>query len=294
MKRKLVDRIHDRLWSEVGQLLSSRLDITNITNAVVESSSISASMPWAHLCTAFANGNLNAQNFRRSSAVRDIVETVGAVDGRFYAKQILAWEPQWLRNSKVTKIDRWGNPIRWPGLLLGTSEAFSPTTLRYLATALWLKRQGYIKSGTRIVEIGVGFGGLASMNALVSGATTTLVDLPQVENSAMRVLTEIGLEEHARLSEGNVDFSADFVISNYAFTELNAEIQNKYFTQYIKHSAHGMIISNSSLFAASIGGRTDHDLIEWFRAEGLAVQLETSNDLLAPGDGLCGVTMIRW
>ncbi len=294
MKRKLIDRIHDRLWSEVGQLLSFNSDVTNATNTVDESSSISASMPWAHLCTAFANGNLSSQNFRRSSAVRDIVETVGAVDGRFYAKQIIAWEPLWLTNPKVAEINRWGDPIRWPGLLLGISEAFSPTTLRYLATALWLKRLGLVNGETRIVEIGVGFGGLASMNALVSGATTTLVDLPQVENSAMRMLTEIGLKGHARLSEGNVDPSADFFISNYAFTELNSEIQKKYFTRYIKYSAHGMIISNSSVFAASIRGQTDHDLIEWFRAEGLAAQLETSNDLLAPGDALCGVTMIRW
>ena len=294
MKRKLIDRIHDRLWSEVGQLLSCTSNVPLVTDAGHEFSSISASMPWAQACTAFSDDKLSAHNFRRSSAVRDIVETVGAVDGRFYAKQILAWEPDWLRNPKVAEINRWGDPICWPGLLLGTSEAFSPTTLRYLATALWLKRQGYVKSGTRIVEIGVGFGGLASMNALVSGANTTLVDLPQVEKSAMKMLTEIGLNEHARISERNVDFSADFVISNYAFTELNAELQQKYFTQYIKTSAHGMIISNSSIFAASIHGRTDDDLIKWFRAEGLTAHLETCNDLLAPGDDLCGVTMILW
>jgi hypothetical protein len=294
MKRKLIDRIHDRIWSEVGQLLSYHPNLPKVTNGGNESSSISAAMPWADICAAFADGKLNSRNFRRNSAVRDIVETVGAVDGRFYAKKILAWDPDWLGNSKIMEINKWGDPIRWPGLLLGTSEPFSPTTLRYLATALWLKRQGYVKSDTRITEIGVGFGGLTAMNALVSGATTTMVDLPQVENSALKMLTEVGLESHARRDTGSSDFSADFVISNYAFTELNAEIQSGYFARYIKHSAHGMIISNSSIFASSICGRTDDDLLKWFCAEGLAARLETANDLLAPGDALCGVNMILW
>jgi hypothetical protein len=113
--------------------------------------------------------------------VRDVVETVGPVDGRFYAQKIREWGPEWLINEAVIEIDRWGNPIRWPKWLLGTSNSFSPTTLRYLATALWLKRTGYLVQKSNILEIGVGFGGLAAMNAIVSGAVTTLVDLPQVE-----------------------------------------------------------------------------------------------------------------
>jgi hypothetical protein len=84
------------------------------------------------------------------------------------------------------------------------------------------------------------------------------------------------------------------VISNYAFTELSVEIQNEYFEKYIKHAAHCVIISNSSVFAGTIGGRTDDDLLTWFRSEGIPAKLETTNSLLGPGDHLNGVSMIHY
>lgn len=294
MKRRLIDRIHDRAWCEVGQWLATSPAIPLAAKDGETSSSISAAMPWADICTAFANGTLMSANFRRNSAVRDIVETVGPVDGRFYAGRIREWRGEWLAHPAVVKIDTWGTPIRWPRWLLGTPRAFSPTTLRYLATALWLKRHGYLQQSSNIIEIGVGFGGLAAMNALVSDATTTLIDLPQVAGAAMRMLNETGFGGHGRLCEESDESAVSLVISNYAFTELNSKIQKEYFDRYIKCATHGVIISNSSLFAAAIRGRTDDNLIEWFRSEGLPAQLDTSNDLLSPGDQLCGVSMIHW
>jgi len=235
-----------------------------------------------------------SDGFRRCSAVRDIVETVGPVDGRFYAGRIRAWGPEWLTHPMIARIDTWGKPIRWPGWLLGTPRTFSPTTLRYLATALWLKRNGYLQEEAEVIEIGVGFGGLAAMNAMVSGAVTTLVDLPQVEQSALRMLNETGLGRYGRWSGEWNGTSVPLVISNYAFTELNATIQEYYFEKYLKHAAHGIIISNSGVFASTIGGRTDDELIARFRAGGLAAEMDTANDLLGPCDDMCGVGLIRW
>jgi len=251
-------------------------------------------MPWVTACADLADGKIDSHNFRRNPSVRDIVETVGATDGRFYAGRIREWDAGWLTNRTVLAIDAWGDPIRWPGILLGTARAFSPTTLRYLATALWLKRSGYIEKGSHIVEIGVGFGGLAAMNALVCEAVTTLVDLPQVERSAMRMLTDNGLDGYARLGAEHSGPGARLVISNYAFTELNAALQKEYFDKYLKHSPHGVIISNSAVFADSIRGLPDNELVTWFQAEGLAAKLESTNDLLSPCDHLCGVNLIHW
>lgn len=237
---------------------------------------------------------MSCESFRRTSAVRDIVETVGPVDGRFYAARIREWGAAWLANPSIMEMDSWGDPIRWPGWLLGTPRAFSPTTLRYLATALWLNRQGYLEKGAEIIEIGVGFGGLAAMNALVSGVVTTMVDLPQVEQLAMRMLNEIGLGGHGRLSHERTRPTVPLVISNYAFTELNSTIQEQYFGKYLKPAVHGIIISNAGVFASAIRGHPDADLLAWFRAEGLQARIETTNELLGPGDQLCGVSMIRW
>lgn len=294
MKRRLIDRIHDRAWREIGEILSSRRTHPVVATSNSPSSSISASMPWVTACADLADGKLDSHNFRRNPSVRDIVETVGATDGRFYAGRIREWDPGWLTNRAVREIDAWGDPIRWPGFLLGTASAFSPTTLRYLATALWLKRSGYLEKGSHLIEIGVGFGGLAAMNALVSEAVTTLVDLPEVERSAMRILDDLGLAGYARLAGENPEPDACLVISNYAFTELNAALQKEYFEKYLKHSPHGVIVSNSAVFAASIRGHTDGDLVAWFQAEGLPAKLESANDLLSPCDALCGVNLIHW
>ncbi len=292
MKRRIWHRLHDRAWSETGNLLAREADITG--SADEHGSSISSSMPWAAICTAYAEGRVASTGFRRTTAVRDIVETVGATEGRFYAKRIREWDEGWLYDKKVRRIDTWGDPIRWPSFLLGTRHAFSPTTLRYLATALWLKQNGLVTEGSCITEIGVGFGGLAAMNAIVSGASTTLVDLLQVEKAAMRMMKENDLGERAVIGSQALTGADSLVISNYAFTELNASIQQDYLERYLRHSAHGVIVSNSSVFASSIHGRSDDELVRWLRDAGLPATLETSNEILGPGDHLCGVTLIRW
>jgi hypothetical protein len=246
------------------------------------------------MCSAFAEGSMGSRNFRRNSAIRDIVETVGAVEGRFYARRIREWNPEWLTDPRIDEIDAWGDPVRWPGFLLGAPHAFSPTTLRYLATSLWLKKNGYLASGANITEIGVGFGGLAAMNALVSGTFTTLVDLPQVERAALRMLEENKLADRAALGSESDDAVIDLVISNYAFTELNAAIQEDYLHKYLKRATRGVIVSNSSVFAKSIQGRSDDELVAWLRNAGLDAKLDLSNEILGPGDHLNGVTLIHW
>ncbi|MEP4077617.1 hypothetical protein [Haloferula sp.] len=294
MKRRLIDRIQDRAWREVGGILATKPEIREDGGAAGREASVSGTMDWVELCSEFGEGRLGSRNFRRISGVRDVVETVGPVDGSFYAGRVRQWAPEWLQNSKVHEIDSWGQPIKWPGFLLGAGRSFSPTTLRYLATALWLKKEGYVTQGSEIIEIGVGFGGLAAMNGLISDVVTHLVDLPPVERAAMRMLDEHELGKFGRHSSDQEISSDAAIISNYAFTELNKAAQEEYFERYIRKSKHGAIVSNSDIFASSIQGRTNDELLEWFQKGGLPARIERTNDLLGPGDDLCRVCMIRW
>ena len=294
MKRRLIDRIQDRLWREVGQRLSLQPDKAIVRRNGGCDSSISGDMPWAEVCSALADGTLPSDNFRRLLAVKEVVETVGLSDARFYAKRIKQWGAEWVDDPNVMKFDDWGNPIRCPRLLLGTTRAFSPTTLRYLATALWLRRSGKLSEGSRVLEIGVGFGGLAAMNGLVSKAITTLVDLPKVELAASRMLSENGLAQCAELRAEVSLTSIPLVISNYAFTELNTKLQDEYLDKYLKHAEHGMIVSNAGVFAATISGRSDDELVAWLQSAGVPAIIESENDLLSPIDALCGVRLIHW
>jgi hypothetical protein len=84
------------------------------------------------------------------------------------------------------------------------------------------------------------------------------------------------------------------LISNYAFSELNSSIQDEYLEKHLSRADHGMIISNSSIFAGHIGGRSDDELVSWLRSNGIPAGLEEENELLGPGDHLSGVRMIRW
>ena len=294
MKRRLIDLVHDRVWREVGDVLATQPEVAGEGDGVRDDASVSGTMKWVELCAAFEGGRLACRNFRRIEGVREVVETVGPVDGSCYAARVREWAPEWLRKPGIREIDSWGRPIKWPGMLLGTGSSFSPTTLRYLATALWLKRQGLVTQRSRIIEIGVGFGGLAAMNGLISGAATHLVDLSPVERAASRMLGELGLGQFGEPAEGRELPGADFVISNYAFTELNRAAQDEYFERHIQPSKHGVIVSNSDIFASTIEGRSNDELLDWFRSAGLDAKLERSNELLAPGDALCKVGMIRW
>jgi len=123
---------------------------------------------------------------------------------------------------------------------------------------------------------------------------TTLVDLPQVERATLRMLAATGLAAFGRLSRERDGSPVRLVVSNYAFTELTTAIQNEYCDRYLSQATHGIIISNSAVFAASIRGRSDAELIAWLRARGLPAQLETSHALLCPSDHMCGVSMIHW
>lgn len=291
--RKIWHRIHDRAWSEIGKVLSIPIGDFSANRSEEGSHSISGETPWISICAAYADGAISSKDFRRNNAVRQIVETVGPVDGRFYASRVREWGPNWLTDDAISRIDAWGNPIRWPAMLLGTPHAFSPTTLRYLATALWLRKRGFIEDGSNVAEIGVGFGGLAAINAAISRVKTTLADLPQVEQAAKRMITENGFGESLS-NAPKADAHHDLVISNYAFTELDSDIQQHYLERYLVKARRGVIVSNSAVFAGSIKGRTDAELVTWLNDAGIPAKIETQNELLGPSDHICGVTLIHW
>lgn len=292
MKAKFttLQRIHNRLWTELSKPLTQHAP-SSLHSVETSAKSISGSHPWIDVCAGYADGKITSKRLRRFDAVREIVETLGATDGRHFAKIIEMWDPLALRHEAFKAIDSWGDPIRWPGLLLGTPSPCSPTSLRYLAHALWMKRNGYIADNGEIIEIGVGFGGLAAINSWISGATTFLVDLPDVVRAATKMLKETSFT-HAAVKDPPLDGYC--VISNYAFTELSASLQEMYFAKYIRSSARGVILSNAAVFAKEIGGRQDADLVSWFRREGLDARLMEDDPILCPSDHFHGNTAIVW
>ena len=292
MKRRLIDRLHDRLWKECSERMTA--DTLTTTGKAGRDGSVSGTMAWPDACAVLASGESSSSGFRRERAVREVVETLAPSDGRHHAQRIQAIAAELLTDSRVRAVDVWADPIRWPGLLLGTPASFSPTSLRYLSHALWLRDHELVRRGGTVVEIGVGFGGLAAMNAIVSEVHTVLVDLPPVTQAALRMLDETGLRKFANPAD-TIELAGSFcVVSNYAFTELSADLQDHYIDRYLRDSSSGMIVSNANVFSRSIGGRDDAALVSALQAAGIPATLDAGSDLLGPSDHLGGVSLLTW
>lgn len=292
MKRPWRDRLLDRLWSEIGQ--RKELDTAPPATHSDDSggTSVSGTMDWPLACAALVEGTWTRTDFRRRRAVRQVVETLAPSDARRFARWIRETRPNLLRDPRIRRANDWGDPLMAPSWVLGTTDAWSPTSLRYLAHALWLEESGRLPRSGTVVEIGVGFGGLAAMNAVVSDASTVLVDLPPVERAAALQMRELGLADHVlprRLPDDEF-----CLVSNYAFTELTKELQDQYIDEFARHAASGVIVSNASVFSQHIGGRSDDELIACLRDAGIDASLATDAPILGPSDAMFRNTVISW
>lgn len=286
--RPLTDRLQDRLWSIRAE--REALEMPSAPGEGTPGGSISGDMAWPRACAALADGIITSARFRRLRAVMEVVETLGPCDGRHHARLIRAADnAEWLERPEFLSLASWGDPLLWPGFLLDTPHAVAPTSLRYLSHALWLRDEGLVGENAHVAEIGVGYGGLVAMNALVSQARTTLVDLPNVERAAMRMLAENDLTHAAEAHS-----SFDCVISNYAFTELSAEWQDRMLSGVIAGSRHGMILSNARVFSQHIGGRSNEELLVELARHDIQASCHAEHPLLSPSDRMCGSVLILW
>lgn len=292
-RRSFFDRLQDRLWSvRVGR---EALDMPFSVGGAVMSGSVSGEMAWPQACAALVDGAIRSANFRRLRAVTEVVETLGPCDGRHHAHLIrAAGHADWLENAQMLQLALWGNPLLWPSFLLGTKRSMAPVSLRYLSHALWLRDAGLISNNDHVVEIGIGYGGLVAMNALVSQTKATLVDLPNVERAAMMMLQENGLDHAVTLSSECEAQEFDCVISNYAFTELSTELQDQMLTRYIARSHHGMILSNAHVFSQHIGGRSNDELLAVLKDHGIKASCYAEHPLFSPADQMSGSVLFVW
>jgi hypothetical protein len=287
-RRPITDRLQDRLWSIRAKRVA--LEMPTALGEATQCGSISGEMAWPRACTALADGAIRSARFRRLRAVMEVVETLGPSDGRHHARLIrAAGHAEWLERPEFLALASWGAPLLWPGILLETQRAIAPTSLRYLSHALWLRDEGLVGERAHIAEIGVGYGGLVAMNALVSQARTTLVDLPNVKRAAMRMLAENALTDAALTHS-----SFDCVISNYAFTELSSDLQDRMLSNFIAGSRHGMILSNARVFSQHIGGRSNEELLAALKEHGINARIDYEHPLLSPSDRTCGNVLILW
>ena len=125
----------------------------------------------------------------------------------------------------------------------------STTALRYLKVALEIKDQFGNDLGN-IVEIGCGYGGQAIILDRVANVSSyNFFDLWQVNLLITRFVESSSLSCNYSVSTlrsfVDTDKNWDLAISNYAFSELPASLQDSYLKKVLSKSRNGYLTMNS-------------------------------------------------
>jgi hypothetical protein len=198
------------------------------------------------LCGLAAADEKIFKKFRSSRPMIAALDHVSIELGNEYIEEIIT-HTEWMEEftKAIERIDSKGRAKKYKFGSLGT---FSPTLLRYLKVYVDLNSYFGPLDKLRISEIGIGFGGQASLiNLLGNTRDYNFYDIPPVLQLAQKFISEIGISGNFKYFDGRNPASneSDLVISNYAFSEINAELQKIYFENVVSKSPRGYITWNS-------------------------------------------------
>lgn len=199
-------------------------------------------------------------DFRRKYDYREILEHVTYTQGKSYLEQIQEYSPQNYIEliEKNRANDLFGNPYeyQYPGV-----GRVSPTTLRYISTAIDIFETIRLNKESVVAEIGVGYGGQAAILERMYGIRNySAFDLPSVIQLSNVYLNSVNSKLKFTSSGLSSDKNTtwDVVISNYAFSELHRDLQLSYIEHVIAKSKSGYMIMNSG--RSNITGRSEGKL----------------------------------
>ena len=252
----LIDRLRNRLklWnlSHIDRLASTAPE------------SLSELDDYLTICKLASQDEEYFKKFRSCSSYRAILENVDGKSGLQLVRSIQKYGVSIEKFAKLWHTDV-GRPYKYH---IKGAGYVAPTELRYSKIIVELELLFGRLDGFSISEIGVGFGGqggqiLDTFDIL----EYEFIDLPEPLKLVNKYLQTIGHSDRVRFTppEELNKHRRDLVISNYAFSELNRELQELYFESIIRESARGFVIYNhitpesyktmsAEAFAARISG----------------------------------------
>ncbi len=198
--------------------------------------------------SSFIKDNRKFKNFKRNNSYRRILEHVNYEQGKEYIKIIQRDNPHFIDEIEKFKFnDIIGNPYKFDYPQTGL---ISPTTLRYLKVASDLKKI-FGNIGQEIAEIGCGYGGqFLILDKIFTLNKYYIFDLAIVNKLIEKYIESFVVTSSYKtltLNEFDGKKQFDFVISNYAFSELPKLTQITYITKIILNSKKGYMTMNSGL-----------------------------------------------
>ena len=148
------------------------------------------------------------------------------------------------RAEDFRKNDMVGNPYTFIPSNHFCAGQWSSTTLRYMLVLGELIKHNLIDSGSKVVEVGAGYGGQFKITqVLFTNLSWINVDLPETCLLSKKYIPDISVvrsdESHKCSNE-----KYDLFLSCFAFSELSRKMQLEYYENIIKNCNRGFIVWN--------------------------------------------------
>jgi len=241
-------------------------------------SSISDNLPYPEFCELAANDPRAFARFKSALPYKSVLEHTGLKNGLFYSTDLQLLELD-VGQEFLDFHSKLGNPETYTFRSFGR---ISPSLLRYMKVSKDFDQFFPTWKNMDILEVGIGYGGqLCVLKERGHSAKYVGVDLVGPIKLSMRYFDSSRLRtDQIVLMDGDKvqeSVEATLFISNYAFCELEPEIQNRYFELFVSKCTHGYVTWNT-MSETTLGGMTALEFAERVGGEIILDPLPTYAD----------------
>ncbi len=225
---------------------------------------------YRQVCMEAASDEEAFRTFKQNRIYNVTLEHVNQAQGTSYLDYIAQYSPHLLKQfSKFQENDRLGSPRVFNYPEIGNA---SPSTLRYVKVLGDLELYFGDLSGKKMIEIGGGYGGQCFVISKAHDfASYHLIDLPEPLKLTEKYLTRLETPRFHCIHPDNIpNGTYDLVISNYAFSECQRDVEKMYLEKVIRHAKHGYLTINVPDEAAALNLYTLNELLDALRSYGFA------------------------
>lgn len=241
--------------------------------------------PYVEICTEAVEDEEVFHTFKKDSRYTAILEHVSPEHGQRYFNGIMQYELDDELIESFKENDKIGGSS-----LIDYGEPFgqiSPSTLRYVQNTLDIAHfvgEGEIR---KIVEIGAGYGGLCkTISCLCDFDEYHIYDIEPASKLQQKYLSNFGVIDRVSFHTApEPTEEVDLVISNYAYSELNLELQDIYYENVIKNAKRVYMILNR--------GEVSRQVLLDRAKEDFEVSVEKVLDFWPPNGYLYYATMVK-
>jgi hypothetical protein len=238
--------------------------------------SISDTQQYKNVCINAANDDECFRTFKSNPVYNGILEHVSNDQGRLYLDYIKNNSPELLENiGDFKENDKHGGTVKSNYPEIGD---ISPSTLRYIKVLSDIKNIFGDITGKKIIEIGAGYGGQCLiLNKMFNISEYSIVDLDEASHLSNKYLNINGITPRIiKISDvANIDEDFDIVISNYAYSELDKNLQDLYYDRIIKRSKNGYLTYNFISNLCNIDSYNKEEVFNKFSDKGIKILEET-------------------